>query len=53
MVRFGLVLNRTSLVLVCIVPFMLAAIPFSLYYRTDDIRPRSSWRPARPWSPVW
>ena len=37
MVRFGLVLNRTSLVLVCIVPFMLTAIPFSLYYRTDDI----------------
>jgi len=37
MVRFGLVLNRTSLVLVCIVPFMLTAVPFSLYYRTDDI----------------
>jgi trk system potassium uptake protein TrkH len=37
MVRFGLVLNRTSLVLVCIVPFMLTPIPFSLYYRTDDI----------------
>ncbi len=37
MVRFGLVLNRTSMVLVCIVPFMLTAIPFSLYYRTDDI----------------
>ncbi len=37
MVRFGLVLNRTSLVLVCIVPFMLMPIPFSLYYRTDDI----------------
>jgi trk system potassium uptake protein len=37
MVRFGLVLNRTSLVVVCIVPFMLTAIPFSLYYRTDDI----------------
>ncbi len=37
MVRFGLVLNRTSLVLVCIAPFMLTAIPFSLYYRTDDI----------------
>lgn len=38
MVRFGLVLNRTSLVLACIVPFMLTAIPFSLYYRADDIR---------------
>ncbi|RPI08531.1 MAG: TrkH family potassium uptake protein [Zetaproteobacteria bacterium] len=38
MVRFGLVLNRTSLVLVCIVPFMLTAIPFSLHYRADDIR---------------
>ena len=37
MVRFGLVLNRASLVLVCIVPFMLTALPFSLYYRTDDI----------------
>ena len=37
MVRFSLVLNRTSLVLVCIVPFLLTAIPFSLYYRTDDI----------------
>ena len=37
MVRFGLVLNRTSMVLVCIVPFMLTAVPFSLYYRTDDI----------------
>lgn len=37
MVRLGLVLNRTSLVLVCIPPFMLTAIPFSLYYRTDDI----------------
>jgi trk system potassium uptake protein TrkH len=37
MVRFGLVLNRTSLILVCIVPFMLTAIPFSLYDRTDDI----------------
>jgi len=37
MVRFSLVLNRTSLVLVCIVPFMLTAVPFSLYYRTDDI----------------
>jgi trk system potassium uptake protein len=37
MVRFGLVLNRTSLVLVCIVPFMLTAIPFSLYYQADDI----------------
>jgi trk system potassium uptake protein TrkH len=37
MVRFGMVLNRTSMVLVCIVPFMLTAVPFSLYYRTDDI----------------
>lgn len=37
MVRFSLVLNRTSLVLVCIVPFMLTAVPFSLYYRTNDI----------------
>jgi len=26
-----------SLVLVCIVPFMMTAVPFSLYYRTDDI----------------
>jgi len=37
MVRYGLVLNRSSLVLICVVPFMLMAIPFSLYYRTDDI----------------
>jgi trk system potassium uptake protein len=37
MVRFGLVLNRTSLVLVCVVPFMLTGIPFSLYYQGDDI----------------
>ena len=37
MVRFGLVLNRTSMVLVCIVPFMLTAVPFSLYYGSDDI----------------
>jgi trk system potassium uptake protein TrkH len=37
MVRVGLVLNRTALILVCIVPFMLAALPFSLYYRADDV----------------
>lgn len=36
MVRYSLVLNRTSLVLVCLVPFLLTAIPFSLYYRADD-----------------
>jgi trk system potassium uptake protein TrkH len=43
MVRLGIVVNRTALIVVCIVPFMLSAIPFSLYYRTDDI-------PALLWS---
>jgi trk system potassium uptake protein TrkH len=43
MVRIGVVVNRTALIVVCIVPFMLSAIPFSLYYRTDDI-------PALLWS---
>lgn len=43
MVRLGVVVNRTALIVVCIVPFMLSAIPFSLYYRTDDI-------PALLWS---
>ncbi len=37
MIRFGLVLNRTGLILVCVAAFMLTAIPFSLYYRTKDI----------------
>ena len=37
MVRFGLVLNRTALILLAIAPFMLTAIPFSLYYRANDI----------------
>jgi len=38
MVRFGLVLNRTALILLAVAPFMLTAIPFSLYYRTNDIQ---------------
>lgn len=37
MVRFGLVLNRTALILLAVAPFMLTAIPFSLYYKTNDI----------------
>jgi trk system potassium uptake protein TrkH len=37
MVRFGVVLNRTALIQLAIAPFMLLAIPFSLYYRTRDI----------------
>ena len=37
MVRWGLVVNKTGLILACIAPFMLTAIPFSLYYKTDDI----------------
>jgi len=36
MVRWGLVVNKTGLILACIAPFMLTAIPFSLYYKTDD-----------------
>ncbi len=37
MVRFGLVLNRAALILLAVAPFMLTAIPFSLYYKTNDI----------------
>ena len=37
MVRVGLVLNRTSLIVLAVAPFMLTAIPFSLFYRTNDI----------------
>ncbi len=29
--------NRTGLILACVAAFMLMAIPFSLYYRTNDI----------------
>jgi trk system potassium uptake protein len=37
MVRLGVVFNRTALIQLAIAPFMLLAIPFSLYYRTNDI----------------
>lgn len=37
MVRLGIVLNRTALVQLAVAPFMLVTIPFSLYYRSDDI----------------
>jgi len=37
MVRPGLVLNRTALIQLAVAPFMLTAIPFSLYYRANDI----------------
>jgi len=37
MVRLGLVVNRVGPILACVAPFMLTAIPFSLYYQTDDI----------------
>jgi trk system potassium uptake protein TrkH len=37
MVRIGLVLNRSALIVLAVAPFMLTAIPFSLYYRTNDI----------------
>lgn len=37
MVRFGLVLNRAGLILACIAPLMLTAIPFSLQSKSDDI----------------
>jgi len=38
MLRLGLVISRVGLILVAIAGFMLTPIPFSLYYRTDDIR---------------
>lgn len=37
MVRPGIVLNRTALIQLAVAPFMLLGIPFSLYYRTDDV----------------
>ncbi|HSB82484.1 MAG TPA: potassium transporter TrkG [Candidatus Methylomirabilis sp.] len=37
MVRLGLVVNRTALIQLAIAPFMLTALPFSLYYRNDDL----------------
>ena len=38
MLRLGLVISRVGLILLAIAGFMLTPIPFSLYYRTDDIR---------------
>lgn len=38
MVRFGLVVNRTGLILLSVALCMLTPVPFSLYHRTDDIR---------------
>jgi trk system potassium uptake protein TrkH len=37
MVRLGVVLNRTALIQLAIAPFILLAIPFSIYHRTNDI----------------
>jgi trk system potassium uptake protein TrkH len=37
MVRPGLVLNRTALVQLAVAPFMLCALPFSLWYRGNDV----------------
>ena len=37
MIRPGLVLNRTALIQIAVAPFMLTAIPFSVYYRTNDM----------------
>lgn len=38
MIRLSLVVNRSALILLCIAPFMLAGIPFSFAYGTDDVR---------------
>jgi trk system potassium uptake protein TrkH len=38
MLRLDLVISRVGLILLAIAAFMLTPIPFSLYYRTEDIR---------------
>ena len=37
MMRFGLVVNRTGGILVAVAAFMVTPLPFSLYYRADDL----------------